>query len=424
MTPKKQCYVTALDIGSSKTACFVARISADITDVPPEERLSMVSIVASAQLPSKGIRQGTITDLEATESVVRNVLESVEQDIGEPIDRIWVNSSAGNPKTSYYSSSISIEGFVKKENVMRLYDNALDQIYANHDYVMHAIPVNFTIDGSDGIVNPVGMRAEKCDVQIMAITADLIPLKNLGLCIEKCHAEIGGRAVSPYASALGCLVGSERKTGAICIDFGADTLSIVAFFEDNVVYCDVIKLGGSYITKDISQYFSTPLASAENLKCEKGTCQIWGTERDSLDVPIIGEDFDTPTFETIPRSALVEIIRPRAEEMLETIRDRLKNVGLFNVNNKLVFTGGGAQLGGLSELCVNILNAKPRIACPMRLAGMPQNMSGPAYSTLTGLMCYAIAPPTEIPPEKLFRKSYAHKGTHLGKIFHWLKQNF
>ena len=111
--------------------------------------------------------------------------------------------------------------------------------------------------------------------------------------------EIGGRAVSPYASALGCMVPSEMETGAICIDLGAETTTISAFKNNQLVFADILKIGGANITRDIAQYFSIPIASADIIKCSKGTCNIFGTEHDIIQIPVIGENSSTPTFESV-----------------------------------------------------------------------------------------------------------------------------
>lgn len=424
MPSRKLRYIAALDIGSFKVSCFVAQVPLDIKTIPKEERLSHISIVASSEMPSRGIRHGAINDMNVAENIVGTVIENAEIEMNAPIDRVWINSSAGEAKAHYTVNHIATDGVIDEDDMDRLFGEAISDIYDEHDYIMHAIPLKYLINDGDPVSDPVGMRATRLEMRMMAITAQLMPLRNLGLCIEKNLAEIGGRAISPYASALGSLVPSEMKIGAVCVDIGADTSSVAVYKDDRLIFADVLKIGGNHITRDISQYFSTPMASAEYLKCEKGTCQIYGTEHDHVQLPVIGENFNSPTFETISRSELVKVIRLRTEEIIETIYDRLRKTGLVLSHYKLVLTGGTAQLAGFDALVKQMLQQKTRIACPLRLNGMPQSMSGPAYSVLSGLLSYAILQPEEIPPEKLFKRSYDFEGPKFKKIIHWLKHNF
>lgn len=424
MGPRKHNYIAVLDIGSFKISCFIIRAPIDISSIAEEQRISSISIVGTSELPSRGIKAGTIHNMQVAEGVIDSVIKNAEIDASQTVDHVWINSSAGNPKISYYNHEKACDGFISQNIIDKLYDHTVEDIYKKHDYIVHALPLQYMVDTAEPVSNPLGMRGHKITMDSMAITADLPPLRNLGLALERCHVEIGGRALSPYASALGCLVPSEMETGAICIDLGADTTTLSAYKNNQLVFADILKIGGSNITRDIAQYFSIPLASAENLKCSKGTCNIFGTEHDKIQIPVIGENSSTPTFETISRAELAKIIRARTEEILEKCVQRLQETGLMNTYYKIIFTGGSAQLNGLEALAQKILGTKPRIACPIRLPSMPQTMSGTAYSVLAGLVHYAILPHNEIPPEKLFKRNSNEENSVLKKMFHWLKYNF
>src|SRR5688572_28899246 len=102
-------------------------------------------------------------------------------------------------------------------------------------------------------MNLLDMRADQVGMDVLFITADFPPLRNLGLCVERCHVELAGRVLTPYAAGLGCLLQTEKETGAICIDMGGETTSVAVFLEEKMVFADMIKLGSNYITRDISK---------------------------------------------------------------------------------------------------------------------------------------------------------------------------
>jgi cell division protein FtsA len=422
----RQNYVTALDIGSSKIVCFIAKVNSRSSKISSEEdRLSSLQIIGIGEMESRGVKHGTIVDMQASEQVIRAVLDEAESKIKEPIDQVLINISAGNPKTHYFSTEYHPKCMMTEKVVHSIYEKAVNE-FVKDQYIIHAIPTNYTVDGVSGVVNLSNMRADHVIADIMFITADLSPLRNNGLCIEKCHVELGGRVVTPYASGLGVLTHSERMAGAICIDIGAETTSIGVFYENNLIFADIIKLGSAFITKDIAQVLSTNFSAAELLKRTKGSANYWlSDERESIEVPIISEDTEYPTFETIPRSKLTDVIRPRVEEILELVKQRLQNAGISNtLGINIVFTGGGSQLTGITELAAAILGTKPRIGSVMRLSGLPENKHSPAYATCIGLLNYAVEKPHEIPPYMLFKRTTKKQKADFGKIFNWLKQNF
>jgi cell division protein FtsA len=86
----------------------------------------------------------------------------------------------------------------------------------------------------------------------------------------------------------------------------------------------------------------------------------------------------------------VNIIRPRLEETLEMVKDRLDSSGLTRAaGGRVVLTGGACQLGGARELAGRILNKQVRLGRPVALRGLPDSASGPAFATAAGLLAWA-----------------------------------
>ena len=79
--------IAALDIGTTKVCCFVARVS-------PQDGIRVVGI---GHQVSRGLRGGTVVDLEATEAAVRSAVDAAERMAGETVKRVFVNLSCGDP---------------------------------------------------------------------------------------------------------------------------------------------------------------------------------------------------------------------------------------------------------------------------------------------------------------------------------------
>ncbi|MFZ1988594.1 MAG: Hsp70 family protein, partial [Alphaproteobacteria bacterium] len=138
-------------------------------------------------------------------------------------------------------------------------------------------------------------------------------------------------------------------------------------------------------------------------------------------VPLIGED-DPDAVHQVPRSMLTSIIRPRIEETLELARDLLEDAGVSKMAGRnVVLTGGASQLNGVKETAARILGKQVRLGRPIRLTGLPDAASGPAFSTVAGLLSYLVHGPADA----LLVDSHAEsrKGTHqIGRIGRWFNE--
>ena len=82
-------------------------------------------------------------------------------------------------------------------------------------------------------------------------------------------------------------------------------------------------LGGHNVTTDIARGLNASVADAERIKTFYGSVLVGGSdERDMITVPPISDD-EREQAQFVPRAALVHIIKPRVEEILEMVRDRL-----------------------------------------------------------------------------------------------------
>jgi cell division protein FtsA len=140
---------------------------------------------------------------------------------------------------------------------------------------------------------------------------------------------------------------------------------------------------------DIARGFTTRVAAAERLKTLYGSAiSSSSDDREMIAVPQVDEDErDVPNH--LPKSHLVRIIKPRVEEILELIRDRLKRAGFAaQAGRRVVLTGGACQLVGTSEMARRILQGQVRIGRPLGIKGLPDAAKGPAFAASVGLLVY------------------------------------
>jgi cell division protein FtsA len=105
-------------------------------------------------------------------------------------------------------------------------------------------------------------------------------------------------------------------------------------------------------------------------------------------VPLVGED--EHQFAKVPRSMVVNVVRPRVEEIFQLVHGRLESAGLIRaMGARVVLTGGACQLAGVREMAAHMLNKPVRLGRPSSLRGLPDSASGPAFATAAGLLAWA-----------------------------------
>lgn len=422
----RQGYVAALDVGTTKICCLIARPEGGRgTGRGEASPLDTVRIVGIGHQVSQGVRQGAVVDMAAAEAAIRHAVDAAERMAGETIDSVVVNVSGGFPRSQTLEADLVLGGHaITDRDIRRIVEQGRAEFDPTDRSMIHAIPTAYSVDGNPGIRDPRGMHGERLGVAMHFVTANSGPLRNLAICVERCHLELGGRVLSPYASALATLVEDECDLGSVCIDMGGGTTALSVFHGGQLVFSDVIRVGGHHITKDIAQGLSTSIAHAERLKTLYGSALPSSSdEREMIEVPYLGEDPDTPPGQ-VPRSLLTGIIRPRIEETFDLVRASLQRSGFERLTaRRVVLTGGASQLNGVREVAARILDKHVRPGRPVRLTGLADGMTGPAFATAVGLIAHAVGGTEEavLTAPHIRRERSAGR---LGRIGQWLRENF
>ena len=406
--------VAVLDVGSSKIACIIAKID---TAKPPV-------ILGIGHQRSQGIRSGLIVDIKAAENVILSAVNAAEKMAGISIEDIVVNISSNLLVSHTMSFDIDIGGYeIAVQDFSRIVDQAHAQINPQEQTILHTIPYGYTIDNNPGITSPLGMFGQNLRSQVHVVTAPISVVRNLQHCLAKCSLNCQGIVAAGYASGLSALNEDERQLGTVLIDMGGGTTSIAIFESNNLVYTGSIAVGGIHITKDIARGLSTSLSYAERIKTLYGNL-LSTVQDDTISIDLSQEEGNENEQEIshIARSALVGIIRPRVEEILEMISQHLSLNGHASIAGyRLVLTGGTSQLAGMREMATDFFHTQTRLAKPAALEGMAESIKGPGFSSAIGLIHYV-----EIsqPISTLSEDGRLNPTTLVPRFLKWLQQNF
>ena len=406
--------IAALDFGSSKVCCFIARVEGN----------NQLRVVGIGHQQSSGIKGGNIVDMEAAEHALSSAVNAAEQMCGERVEEVVVGVGGGYPASHTFGVEVAIGGHeVADRDIRRVLSQVHLPAETSDRELIHTMPIGYSIDGRGGVRDPRGMYGERLGVDVHLVTAASGAMRNLGICVKRAHLEIADRCVTSFAAGLASLVQDEMDLGVTLIDMGGGTTSIAVFYDGNLIYTDSIPVGGNHVTHDVARGLSTPVADAERMKILYGrSVSKPNDEYEIIDVPLIGEQEHTEPNH-VPRSVLVGIIRPRIEETFELVRGRLEASGVDKLTGRrIVLTGGASQLDGIAESAAQILNKQVRNGRPVRVTGLAEATGGPAFSACAGLLTYALRAQSSGTAASV--PGAESEASRFGRLGSWLRENF
>ena len=421
--------IAILDVGTSKIACLILRFDGEARlreqdGVGPMAGQSQFRIIGAATTRSRGVRFGEISVMNETESAVRTAVQAAQKMANVRVDHVIACFSGAEPRSYGLAGDTDLaDNVVTEQDVARVLA-ACDVPDLGHGReVLHAQPVNFALDHRTGLGNPRGQIGNRlaCDMHLVSVDGSVI--QNLLYAIKRCDLELAGIASSAYVSAISSLVEDEQELGAACIDMGGGATGVSIFMKKHMIFTDSVRMGGDHVTSDISKGLQIPLSTAERIKTRHGGLFATGMDdREMIEIGGDSGDWDKDRRQ-ISRTELIGIMRPRVEEILEETRTRLDAAGFDHLpSQQIVLTGGASQIPGLDGLAARILGQRVRLGRPLRVQGLPQAATGPAFASAVGLCLFAAHPQDEwwdfeIPAERYPARS-------LRRAFRWFKDNW
>ena len=421
--------VAVLDVGTSKIACLVLRFDGP-ERFPAQEGIgpmagqSSFRVIGAATTRSRGVKFGEVDAMQETERAIRTALQAAQKMAQVRVDHVIACFSGARPRSYGLTGEAEVHGrAVTDLDIGRVLGACDVPDYGADREVLHAQPVNFNLDHRTGLADPRGQIGQRLSTDLHLLTVDAAAVETLLHCVKRCDLELAGIASSAYVAGIAALVEDEQELGAACIDMGGGSTGISIFLRKHMVHADSIRMGGDHVTGDISMGLQVPATVAERIKTLHGGIQATGMD----DREMIEIGGDTGDWErdrrTVSRAELIGIMRPRVEEILEEVRARLDAAGFESLpGQSIVLTGGGSQIPGLDGLASRILGQQVRLGRPLRVLGLPQAATGPAFSGAVGLCLFAAHPQDEwwdfeIPAEK-------YTGRSLRRAVKWFKENW
>jgi len=426
ISPHRSAVVAALDIGSSKVACLIARLRPHGPQQVLTRRSHAVEVIGFGHTGSRGMKAGGVVNLAQVEEGIRQAVDAAERMAAVEIESVILPISSGRLSGELFAADVDIVGSgVSEGDIARVLGAGSRHSQRDGRAVLHSLPVGYSIDGTEGIRDPRGMLGGRFGVDMHVATTDIAAARNLMLAVERCHLSVEAMVASPYVAGLSSLADDEADLGAAVVDMGAGTTTMAVFIGGRFVHLDGFALGGQHVTTDIARGLNARIVDAERIKTLYGSVLAGGSdERDMITVPPINDDEREQT-QFVSRATLVQIIKPRVEEILEMVRDRLAASSIAaERRGHVILTGGACQLNGLPDLASRILGRPVRIGRPLGIAGAPDVAKGAAFAVAAGLLVYPQAAHLEHFESRRRRQFMTGTGGYFARVGRWLRESF
>jgi cell division protein FtsA len=406
---KKNKYIVGLDVGTTK-------ICAIICELNDKEQLEVVGMGTSE---SKGLRKGVVVNLDSTVSSIKKAVEDAEKGAGTAVESVFVGLSGVHVKSFNSRGAVAVNAYnreVGKEDIRRVIETAKAVSLPTDREIVHVLPQEFVVDGQDGIGDPLGLLGTRLEVNCHIVTSSTTAAQNIVTAVNRSGIIVADTVLQQLAAAESTLTVDDKEIGIALVDIGGGTTDLAIYTQGAIRHTSILPLGGEQITNDIAVGLRTTIPEAEKIKRHYGCALSTLIEEDvSFEVPSVGGRQP----KSISKKILCEIIQPRVEEILNLVKEEIRQAGLEkSIVGGIVLTGGTVLLQGVIEIAEQTFDLPVRQGTPAGVARMGDALSTPTYSTAIGLVLYGYRTHTH-----RWAKAQAN-GTFLSKGISWIKNRF
>ncbi len=374
----KKDFIVGLDIGTTKICCIVGEVSPDS---------HTVDIIGIGTAPSTGLRKGVVINIDSTVESITKAVEEAELMAGVEISTVYTGIAGGHIKSFNSTGIVAVKDKeISNQDVGRVIDAAKAVAIPLDREVIHIIPQEFTIDGQEGIRDPIGMSGVRLEAKVHIVTGAVSSAQNIIKCANKAGLNVAEICLEPIASAEAVLSQDEKDLGVLLIDIGGGTSDIAIFKDGAIVYTGVLAVGGNHLTNDIAVGLRTPQNEAERVKIQHGCAMSAMVKQDeTIEVPGVGGR----KSRIVQRKLLADIIEPRVEEIFQLIQREVMKSGYMDLlSGGVVITGGTTIMEGMPEIAEFIFEMPVKRGLPQNIGGLRDIVNSPKFATAVGLVQY------------------------------------
>jgi cell division protein FtsA len=383
-------YICALDIGSSKISAAVCQL----------KRRHITDVFFDTQAV-KGIKKGLVVDSIELVGAIDKVLENLKAKSGINIKFIYANISGQDiivrhshavvPLAERGNKVITLSDILKVNDQARILGSDLEE------EVIHQVPMGYSVDSKNDILNPLGLYSHKLEVDLFLVCAKTSFIQTVTRIINQAGYEIKDLFFSGLATCEAIFNSYSRNPVSgmqVLCDLGADTTELLVFNNGMLKNIEILSLGGDDLTQHVSSALKIPFDLAEDIKRSYGQVGEYSQIAGEKEILIKRESMYKP----IQQRLISEIVTDKAQYICRKLKEAVEKNAPHEKINSFTAVGRTVLLEGFLETLENVLGAPVKLGRLLHpdlisLANKDSNLSGQKYLTYVtalGTICTAL----------------------------------
>lgn len=366
-------FIVAIELGSSK-----------ITGIAGQKNLDgSLSVLALVEEDSSAcIRKGMVYNIEKTGQCLTNIITKLKNLLKQDIKQVYVgfcgqsvHSVKNNINQDFMTPTI-----VTDELIDRLKDANNDMVYPEMK-IFEPINLEYKVDNQLQI-DPVGIQCSHLEGNFLNIILRKNFHQNLVTCFDNANIIIADMYLSPLKLADAVLTDTEKRSGCVLVDLGAETTTVSVYYRNILRHLAVIPLGGNNITKDIAS-LQMEESDAEKMKLKYASAF---TPIDKIDDSI---NYPIDSDRNVKSSDFIALVEDRMEEIIENVWYQVPGEYADKILGGIILTGGGSNMPNIVQAFHNYTNVeKIRVA---RFVNFTVKSKDPRITAHDGTLNTALA---------------------------------
>ena len=330
-------FIVAIELGSSKMTGIAGQKNLDGS-------INVLAVVKENS--SSFIRKGVVYNIDKTAQCLTSIIKKLENQLKTEITQVYVGVGGQSIRgvRNIISKDLPSETIVTQDMVIELMDANRNMTYQDQE-ILDAAVQEYKV-GSQLQLDPVGIQATHLEGNFLNILERKAFYKNLNKCFETAGIRVAEMYLAPLALADSVLTETEKRSGCVLVDLGADTTTVSVYSKNILRHLAVIPLGGNNITKDIAT-LQMEESDAERMKLKYASAY---TDNNEIDNDL---KYSIDTERQIDSRKFIEIVEGRLEEIIENVWFQVPSEFYDKLLGGIILTGGGSNMKNIERAFAN-----------------------------------------------------------------------
>ncbi len=326
-------FIVAIELGSSKMTGIAGRKNLD----------GSIQVLACIKEDSSTfIRKGVVYNIDKTAQCLTSIVGKLEKQLKTTITQVYVGVGGQSIRSirNVIAKDLPGETLVTQDMVIELMDDNRNVVYPDQE-ILDAAVQEYKVDAQLQL-EPVGIQCSRIEGNFLNILQRKTFYKNLNKCFETADIQVAEMYLAPLALADSVLTETERRSGCVLVDMGADTTTVSVYSKNILRHLAVIPLGMSNIIKDIAS-LQMEEQDAEKMMLKHGCAYTENNDIDNNMSYAIDNDRKVETRK------FIEIVEGRLEEIIANVWCQVPEEYVDKLLGGIILTGGGSNMRDIDK---------------------------------------------------------------------------